>query len=230
VQALDVLRHRYERAPVRGNAISSDAVERVNYRANAKIDTVTKRGTVHYQIAQTVLRDDGKVFRLSEKVSEEVITTALQMSVQRFGRQLTVIGTDAFRRQTIAAGAKLNITFTDPAMEQQRLALVVNNTGRTLSADEAAARYIAERNEKHHQGIDILPHRRYAEEDAGKIPFAGLRQIEGQQLMLLQTPSEMLVLPINHYEAKRAQRLSVGNMVDVAAQGIIKAKGKKILW
>jgi hypothetical protein len=230
-QALDVLRHRYERAPVRGNVISSDAVDRINYRANAKIDTVTKRGTVHYQIAQTVLRDDGKLFRLSEQVGDDVVVAALQMSVQRFGKQLAITGTDAFCRQAVAAGAKLNLTFTDPVMEQQRMSLVVNNPGLTLSAEDAASRYIAERNHKRSIGMDdILPHRRYEQSDAGKLSFAGLRQVEEQQLMLLQTPSEMLVLPLGHYEAKRAQRLNVGNMVDVAAQGIIKAKGRKILW
>ena len=125
-QALEILRHRYERVPVRCNAISGDEVVRFNDPTLAKIDNVTKRGTVHYQIAQTVLRDDGKVFRLSEDVSEEVVTTALHMAVQRFGGQLAITGTESFRRQAIAAAAKLNITFTDPDMEQQRLALGVS--------------------------------------------------------------------------------------------------------
>jgi len=122
-QALEILRHRYTQAPVRGNAISGDDIARFNYPVDATIDTVTKRGTVHYQIVQNVLRDDGKVFRLSKDVSEEVVATALHMATQRFGDKLAITGTDTFRRHAIAAGAKLNITFTDPDMEQQRLAL-----------------------------------------------------------------------------------------------------------
>jgi len=105
----------------------------VNVRAGAKIEAVTKRGTLHYQVAQTVLRDDGKLFRLSEHTSQEVVETALTMAVQRFGRQLAITGTEAFRQQTVAAGAKLNIVFADPALEQQRLALIVNKHNSNLS-------------------------------------------------------------------------------------------------
>jgi hypothetical protein len=68
----------------------------------------------------------GRQFRLSKDVSQEVVESALTMAVQRFGRTLDITGTEAFRQQAVAAGAKLNVVFADPAMEQQRLALVVN--------------------------------------------------------------------------------------------------------
>jgi hypothetical protein len=126
-EALEVLRHRYDRAPERGNAIAGVATDRVNVCAGAKIEAVTKRGTLHYQVAQTVLRDDGKLLRLSEQVSQEVVESALTIAMQRFGRQLAITGTEAFRQQAVAAGAKLNVVFVDPAMEQQRLALVDGN-------------------------------------------------------------------------------------------------------
>ena len=225
-QALEVLRHRYERALVNTNAIGGEAINRVNYNAGAKIETVTKRGTLHYQIGQTVLRDDGKVLRLSQHVNEEVVTAALNMAVQRFGRTLDIAGTQAFRQQALTAGAKLNITFANQEMEQQRMALVLNNTGRTLSPEEAALCYIAERNDKRHQGIQIMPHRRYAESDNGEHHFAGLRQIKGQQLMLLETPTEMLVLPIDGDMVQRCQRLSIGNIIDVNDRGIVRSRGR----
>ena len=126
-EALEVLRHRYDRAPVRSNAIAGVAADRVNVRAGAKIEAVTKRGTLHHQVAQTVLRDDGKLFRLSEHTSQEVVETALTMAVHRFGRQLAITGTEAFRQQTVTAGAKLNVVFSDPALERQRLALIASN-------------------------------------------------------------------------------------------------------
>ena len=227
-QALEVLRHRYERALVNSNAIGGEAIERVNYRAGAKIETVTRRGTLHYQLGQTVLRDDGKVLRLSQHVNEEVVTAALNIAVQRFGRQLDITGTENFRQRAITAGAKMNITFADQEMEQQRLALVVNNNNLGLSANDIAARYIAERSQKRDKGIHILPHRLYTQSDAGKVPFAGLREIDGQSLMLLQTPSEILVLPIDGDMLKRCQRLSIGNMIDVTAHGLMRARGRTI--
>jgi len=227
-EALAVLRHRYERAPVRVNAISGEAIDRVNYRAGSKIETVTKRGTLHYQIGQTVLRDDGRLFHLRETVSQEIVESALTMAVQRFGRHLSITGTETFRQQAVAAGTKLNLVFADPAMEQQRLALVINKASLGLSPEDAAAHYIKERNDKRQIGIDILPHRRYVESDAGKLPFAGLRQIEGKNLMLLQTPSEMLVLPIDADMVHRCQRLSIGNMVDVTAHGLLRSSGRRM--
>jgi hypothetical protein len=224
-QALEVLRHRYDREPVRVNAIGGDAVDRVNYRAGAKIEAVTKRGTLHYQVAQTVLRDDGKVFRLAEKVSQEVVDTALKMAVQRFGQKIEVSGSEEFRQQAIAAGAKLKLVFTNPDMEKQRQALIsIANP----SKPDACALYINERNETRAKGIDILPHRRYEDADAGKHAFAGLRHLEGKSLMLLQTPSEMLVLLIDTATVHRAQRLSIGTTIEVNAQGLVRAHSRKM--
>jgi len=154
-QALEVLRHRYDRARVNANVIGGEAIERIHHRPVAKIETVTKRGTLHYQIGQTVLRDDGNVLRLSQHVNEDVVTAALSMAVQRFGRTLDITGTEAFCQQTITAGAKLNINFADQKMEQQRMALMLTSTGRSLSPEEAALCYIAERNGKRSHGIHI---------------------------------------------------------------------------
>jgi len=223
-QALEVLRNRYDREPLRVNAIGSEVIDRTNYRASAKIEAVTKRGTVHYQIAQTVLRDDGRAFRMAATVSQEVVETALKMAMQRFGGRITVNGTDGFRKQAIEAGAKLRVTFTNPEMEKQRLALVVANTTKS----DVSALYIAERNETRSKGIDILPHRRYADTDAGTLPFAGIRQIEGKSLMLLQTHSEILVLPIDDAIANRSQRLKIGTPIEVNAQGIVRTKARRM--
>ena len=227
-QALEVLRHRYDRARVNTNAIGGEAISRIHHHEGVKIETVTKRGTLHYQIGNTVLRGDGKVLRLSQYVNDEVVTAALNMAVQRFGRTLDITGTDNFRRQAITAGAKLNITFADQEMEQQRMALALTNTSRTLSPEEAALCYIAERNDKRHQGIQILPHRHYTESDDGEHHFAGLRQIKGPQLMLLQTPTEMLVLPIDGDMVQRCQRLSIGNIINVNDRGMVRSRGRSI--
>jgi len=225
-QALDVLRNRYEKEPLRANAIGSrEAVDKVNFRAGAPIEAVTKKGTIHYQVAQTVLRDDGKVFRMAEKVSAEVVETALKMAMQRFGSQLSINGTDEFRKQAVEAGAKLKLVFTNPDLEAQRKALVVATS---TTKPDASALYIAERNETRSKGIDILPHRRYEDADAGKHSFAGLRHIEGQTLMLLQTPTEMLVLPIEDNKIHRAQQMEIGRIVEVTAQGIVRSHTRKM--
>ena len=193
--------------------------------AGAKIEAVTKRGTIHYQVAQTVLRDDGKIFRMAEKVSTEVVETALKLAMQRFGSQIAITGSDEFRQKAVEAGAKLKLVFTNPDLEAQRKALVAAHTAKP----DAAALYITERNNKHDKGIeDILPHRRYEDADAGKHSFAGLRHIEDQTLMLLQTPKEMLVLPIDDNKVHRAQKIEIGKMVEVNEMGIVRGHTRKM--
>ena len=228
-QALEVLRHRYDRAHVNANTIGGEAIDRVNYLHGAKIEAVTKRGTVHYQVAQTVLRDDGKEFRLAEKVSPEVVKTALRLASQRFGSELSISGTEEFRRQVaeLAAQTNMKLSFTAPEMEAQRKQYIEATVTPPAHSKDAADIYIQERNEKRKQGIeDILPHRRYREQDAGKLPFAGLRQVEGKTLMLLQTPSETLVLPIDGKSLRRVKKLKIGKPVDVNTQGIVRSRSR----
>jgi hypothetical protein len=156
------------------------------------------------------------------------VETALRMSIQRFGRQLTINGTEEFRRQAIeiTAAKKLDITFIDPDMEKRKLALTMTPHE---SVPDACALYITERNMTRSKGIDMLPHRRYADSDAGQHSFAGLRNVEGQTLMLLQPPSEMLVIPIDDNRTlKRAHRLKIGSPVDMDKLGLVLARGRKI--
>jgi hypothetical protein len=230
-EALEVLRNRYDRGQLRVNSIASgihETIDRINYRAGAKIEAVTKRGTIHYQIAQTVLRDDGKVFRLAETVSQEAIEASLKIAMQRFGSTLAINGTETFRRQAVEVAARTNmkLSFTSPELEAQRKTLAATSTHTTDT--DAAALYIQERTETRSKGIDILPHRRYADSDAGTHSFAGIRQVEGKTLMLLQTPSEMLVLSIDDTTAYRIRHLSIGDTVEINTQGIVRSRGRRI--
>ena len=72
---------------------------------------------------------------------------------------------------------------------------------------------------------DILPHRRFSEGNAGKHAFAGLSQIEDQTLILLKTPTETLVLPIEDNVVARAQRIEIGKMIDATDDGIMRGLG-----
>lgn len=99
--------------------------------------------------------------RLAEKVSAEVVETALKLAMQRFGRELAITGSDEFRSQAVEAGVKLKLVFTNPELEAQRKALVAAGTPTTKA--DASTVYIAERNETCSKGMDILPHRRYDE-------------------------------------------------------------------
>ncbi len=97
------------------------------------------------------------------------------------------------------------------------------------AGDTAAERYIAEREQKRNQGIDIPPHRRYAGRSAGDdaaLAYAGMRQVDGYTLALLQRGEEIEVLPVDDATAQRFKRVAIGTAVTVTAQGTIKMKAK----
>ena len=230
-EALEVLRRRYERQ-AHGNAIAGQVSLATTPRVNLNIDTVTKRGTVHYQLARTVIRDEGNRLRLADGLGDDVLTPTLHIAIQRFGSHLSIQGTEKFRAQIIDIATKhhLKVSFADPAMEEQRQARLAQqaNTKTDAATDDAVARYIIERNEKRQKGIDLLPHRRYDAADAGSHAFAGMRHIEGQTLMLLQTPSEILVMPLDEETTHRLRSLRVGMKVEARGIGIVQGRGQTV--
>ena len=93
------------------------------------------------------------------------------------------------------------------------------------SAQAAADKYIAEREEKRRKIFDIPKHRRYNESDSGVAIYAGSRQIDGHSLALLKRGEEVMVLPIDEATARRMQRLALGDPVTVT-QGSIRMPGR----
>lgn len=90
----------------------------------------------------------------------------------------------------------------------------------------AADKYIVERESKRTKGFDIPKHRRYNENDAGAVRFAGLRQVEGESLALLRRDEEVVVLAVDAATARRMKRLSLGNDVSLTNKGTLKTKGR----
>lgn len=95
-----------------------------------------------------------------------------------------------------------------------------------LTPDKAADKYIAERNTKRNDGINIAKHIRYTN-TASAITYGGTRTIDGQALALLNHANEVLVLPIDQATARRMKRLRIGEAVTVTARGSLKKSGRK---
>ncbi|WP_017172171.1 TraI/MobA(P) family conjugative relaxase [Xanthomonas phaseoli] len=98
--------------------------------------------------------------------------------------------------------------------------------GIAAPAPTAADKYIAERESKRAKGFDIPKHRRYNENDAGAVTFAGLRQVEGESLALLKRDNEVVVLAVDAATARRMKRQSLGDDVSLTNKGTLKTKGR----
>lgn len=138
--ALDVLRNRYERALKlkHPNILTGNSQYPAATIPKANIENVTRKGTIHYRLPETVLRDDGKKFWMSDNNSPADIQRALLMAVKRFGPQLEINGSEAFKNAIViaAANSAMKITFADPKMEAKRIALIEENIVRYRSNNE----------------------------------------------------------------------------------------------
>ena len=95
-----------------------------------------------------------------------------------------------------------------------------------LTPGQAADKYIAERNSKRANGIDIAEHIRYTNK-AGAVTYGGARTVEGQALALLKHAHEVLVLPVDQATARRMKRLRIGEAVTVTPRGSLKKLGRR---
>lgn len=95
-----------------------------------------------------------------------------------------------------------------------------------LTPAQAADKYIAERNSKRANGIDIANHIRYTNK-TGRMTYGGARTVEGQTLALLDHANEVLVLPVDQATARRMKRLRIGEAVTVTSRGSLKKSGRK---
>ena len=91
---------------------------------------------------------------------------------------------------------------------------------------KAMDKYIAEREGKRLKGFDIPKHSRYTDGD-GALSFAGMRNVEGQDLALVRRGDDVMVMPIDQATARRLKRIAIGDAVSITPKGSIKtSKGR----
>lgn len=112
------------------------------------------------------------------------------------------------------------------AKPDNRVRRNVFGPGTITSGFAAADKYIAEREEKRLKLFDIPKYSRYNHCNDGIVSFAGIRQVEGQALVLLRHGDEVMIMPIDEATARRLKRIAVGDEVTVTLKGSIKTKGR----
>lgn len=184
--------------------------------------------------------------------SSQVLSMALQLTAQRYGSEITVSGTSAFREQILLASVEheVPITFADPALERRRQEMIkvlelqkgVDPHQKRKEPDhekplrqpiqdqetgvEAAQRYVAERESKRGKGINIQERVLYNGQKV-EATFQGIRNIDGQALALLRHGEQIMVKLVDRATAQRLSKVSPGSTVRVTQTGSIKTtKGR----
>lgn len=129
-----------------------------------------------------------------------------------------------------APGSEVLLPRDVPDHVEQQGADAVHGVRRSLHrgrvTTDPVTTYVTERESKRAKGLDIPAHKRYTGLDAGECRFAGIRQIEGQAMVLLERENTMLVLPITAEQLPRMKRRPIGETVTVSKDGAIKSKGR----
>lgn len=108
-----------------------------------------------------------------------------------------------------------------------RLRRNVSGAGAVNKGEEAAEKYITERNLTREKVVAIPKHRRYHSGDEGSVQFAGIRQIDDESLVLLKCNEEVIVMPIDAPMERRMKKLSLGAAVTLTSKGVIIIRGRR---
>jgi len=122
--ALAALRAREAAQGLKGNTIRGEGQAKPGHAP--AVDNITKKGTIIFRAGMSAVRDDGDRLQVSREATREGLQQALRLAMQRYGNRITVNGTVEFKAQMIRAAvdSQLPITFTDPALESRRQALL----------------------------------------------------------------------------------------------------------
>lgn len=122
--ALKALRARHAGGKLKGDTVTACHPGRNNADIirDVRVDSITTEGTVIYRVADTVIRDDGEVLNVAKGASRQGIEAVIRLAMDRYGNILTVKGSDQFKLHVaeVAATAKLQLAFDDPALEHYR--------------------------------------------------------------------------------------------------------------
>ena len=89
----------------------------------------------------------------------------------------------------------------------------------------AAEAYIAERNAKRAAGMDIPPHAPFTT-GAQNLRLAGVRNVDGQALVLLRASDVVMVMAMDALSVGRVARMKVGDPIRVQ-DGIVQGRRRR---
>ncbi|WP_324170068.1 TraI/MobA(P) family conjugative relaxase [Gilliamella sp. B2894] len=145
-EALKILKNRVTNNKTNSNSNSfskSSKQDILTLIPGAKIDNITKKGNVIYSVAASKLIDEGNKLSVAKGVTNNGLYAAILMAIYKYGNNLNLSGTDEFKSKVIdiVVSKKINITFNDPNIEENRKKLEVEyerirnrNSKRTKSA------------------------------------------------------------------------------------------------
>lgn len=228
-EALATLRRQRHRAVRRANSLLGTAQQGGGGEKlqELKIDGITRQGTIIYRIdsaGSSAIRDSGQRLDISEGISQAGLEIALSMAARRFGQHITIEGDKAFRERVLqtAKALRLDLVFADrtqrqapsAAQDAQNEHVAARPVDTPNPGEEAARRYIAERESKRRNIAGIPRHVLGEMRPHEEIRYAGWRRMDGEFLLLAMTGAgEIAVMPVDASVVARLSGMRLGEPV-----------------
>ena len=241
--ALAALRRRRIRAERRANCLLGIVQNQGSVMTpGLAVDSVTKQGTIIYRDKGFAIRDSGNHLEVADGLSQQGLEIALSMAHQRFGPRITLLGDAEFRERVLRTtkALKLSITFIDRTQRQNGALTLADDPIRlkphheiptyySSPGEDAATRYIAEREAKRAMIKDIPRHTAWGPGQGGAGQFAGWREVDGEPLVLLKIHNaDIIVVPVNTATLARVKRLKMDTEVIFNEDGMIRKRGRSL--
>ncbi|WP_206245866.1 TraI/MobA(P) family conjugative relaxase [Novosphingobium terrae] len=137
-EALAALRGRRERGPTQREGLSGMGAAAF---VGARVDAVTRSGTIIYANDGAAVRDEGKLLHVSRGADDKAILMALEIARQRFGDTLKVEGNSQFqgRVAALAQGLGISVNLTKSKDENERGKDIRSASGRSGGGSQSDA-------------------------------------------------------------------------------------------
>lgn len=128
-----------QKAPLPTTDLASDQPKLSQLLRNLSHSTDKRRHVTYTSAGVEVFRDEGKLLAVLDQSSRSIAIT-LAVAQQKFGQTLTLTGSDAFKRNAVAAAVEhgMSVQFSDPALEALRGKMVEDRRQAERAAQEQA--------------------------------------------------------------------------------------------
>ncbi|MEJ5074840.1 TraI/MobA(P) family conjugative relaxase [Enterobacter ludwigii] len=205
-EALAKLRREAQKA-IKHQGLSGEGDKRVTAFDAVQVD---KHGVIAYKVGKHTILDNGKVLAGKDS-SLTADKQLLEMAVAKYGRNLTLNGSDAFKARILSAAEQLNID------------VVLN--GQTVGDKDPVQQFIDNRNRDRVQNKQIQYHERL-DKQQGVFAYQGYRNVGQQTVVLLKQGHTLYVKEIPKKELVQYRALKVGAIIDTRSEQIAAREDK----
>lgn len=182
-------------ATIKHQGLSGEGDKRITQFDAVRVD---KHGVIAYQVGQHAILDNGKALTCKDD-SLMADKQLLEMAVAKYGRHLTLNGSDAFMARILSAAEQLNMD------------VVLN--GQTVGENDPVRQYIANRNHDRVNNRKIMYHERFAGQE-GEFTYQGYRNVGQQPVVLLKQGYTVYVKPVTRQEQAKYRQHKMGARID----------------